>query len=105
MAEERGWPRFVLANEVSRRDTSLAKCRLRKEGLLGYKAAMKLTWHDAEDLAEALARKFPDQDPLRLSFPKLHRLVCELEGFGDDPRASNERLLESIQMAWHEATQ
>ena len=63
---------------------------------------MKLTWKDAEEIAWALADKFPEQDPLRLSFPRLHRLVCELEEFADDPQASNEGLLERIQMAWHE---
>ncbi len=67
------------------------------------KRAVKLTWKDAEEIAWALADRYPDQDPLRLSFPRLHRLVCELEEFGDDPQASNERLLENIQMAWHES--
>jgi FeS assembly protein IscX len=65
-------------------------------------APMKLTWKDPEEIAWALADQHPGQDPLRLSFPKLHRLICELEEFDDDPQASNERLLETIQMAWHE---
>jgi len=26
--------------------------------------------------------------------------VTELPGFGDDPKASNEKVLEAIQMAW-----
>lgn len=63
---------------------------------------MKLTWKDSEELAWALMDKFPDQDPLRLSFPKLHKLVCELEDFSDDPNSSNEKILENIQMAWYE---
>lgn len=63
---------------------------------------MKLTWKDAEEIAWALIDKFPDQDPLKLSFPKLHRMVCELEGFDDKPEASNEKILETIQMAWYE---
>jgi FeS assembly protein IscX len=63
---------------------------------------MKLTWNDHEEIAWALADQYPDQDPLRLSFPRLHRMICELEGFADDPQASNERVLETIQMAWHE---
>lgn len=63
---------------------------------------MKLTWHDSEELGWALADKFPEQDPLRLSFPKLHRMVCELEDFDDDPGDSSEKILENIQMAWHE---
>lgn len=63
---------------------------------------MKLTWKDHEEIAWALADKFPNHDPLRLSFPKLHGMVCELEDFDDDPQASNERVLENIQMAWYE---
>jgi FeS assembly protein IscX len=62
----------------------------------------KLTWKDAEEIAYALIDKFPDQDPLKLSFPKLHKLVIELEDFGDDPEKSNEASLEAIQMAWYE---
>jgi len=64
--------------------------------------APKLTWKDAEEIAYALIDKFPDQDPLKLSFPKLHKLVIELEDFGDDPEKSNESILEAIQMAWYE---
>lgn len=63
---------------------------------------MKLTWRDSEEIAWALIDKFPDQDPLKLSFPKLHKLVLELEDFADAPEASNEAILESIQMAWYE---
>ncbi len=35
-------------------------------------------------------------------FTDLHRWVIELAGFVDDPKASNEGLLEAIQMKWHE---
>ncbi|MSU34552.1 MAG: Fe-S assembly protein IscX [Pedosphaera sp.] len=63
---------------------------------------MKLTWKDCEEIVGALIEKFPDQDPLRLSFPKLHKMVLELEEFADEPTASNERILENIQMQWYE---
>jgi FeS assembly protein IscX len=63
---------------------------------------VSLTWRDAEDIAIALAEKFPDQDPLTLRFTDLHRWVIELPDFSDDPKASNEGLLEKIQMAWVE---
>jgi FeS assembly protein IscX len=66
---------------------------------------MKLTWKDHEEVAWALIDKFPDQDPLKLSFPKLHKMVCELEEFGDKLDASNEKILENIQMAWYEEKQ
>ena len=64
--------------------------------------ADKLTWKDAEEIAYGLIDKFPDQDPLKLSFPKLHKMVIELEDFGDDPDKSNEGIMEAIQMAWYE---
>lgn len=60
----------------------------------------QLTWNDHEDIAIALHENFPDVDPLGLRFTDLHRWVCELEDFGDDPKASNESKLEAILMAW-----
>lgn len=63
---------------------------------------MRLTWHDAEDIAAALCERFPDTDPLTVRFTNLHRWVTELPGFADDPKASNEGILEKIQMAWLE---
>jgi FeS assembly protein IscX len=62
----------------------------------------KLTWKDTDEIAYALIDAFPDQDPLKLSFPKLHKMIIELEDFGDDPEKSSESVLESIQMAWYE---
>ena len=61
---------------------------------------MGMTWRDAEDIAIALSEKYPDTDPLGVRFTDLHRQVIELPGFSDDPKASNESLLEAIQMAW-----
>ncbi len=63
---------------------------------------MGMTWTDAEDIAIALAEKFPDTDPLTVRFTDLHRWVTELEGFSDNPKASSEGILEAIQMAWLE---
>ena len=62
----------------------------------------KLTWTDTEDLAILLHEKYPDVDPLTVRFTDLHRWVCELPDFGDDPKTSNEAKLEAIQMAWSE---
>jgi FeS assembly protein IscX len=64
---------------------------------------MKLTWDDADDIAERLAERHPDVDPLVVRFTDLHRWVCELADFDDDPKASSEGKLERIQMAWVEA--
>lgn len=63
---------------------------------------MKLTWKDFDEIAWALMEKFPDQDPLKLSFPKLHKMIMDLEEFGDTAEGSNEGILEGIQMAWYE---
>jgi FeS assembly protein IscX len=59
-------------------------------------------WIDAEDIAIALNGKFPAVDPLSVRFTDLHKMVCELEDFDDDPHKSNEAKLEAIQMAWYE---
>jgi FeS assembly protein IscX len=59
-----------------------------------------MKWLDISDIAIALWEKFPDVDPLTLRFTDLHRRVTELQGFDDDPKRSNEKILEAIQMAW-----
>jgi FeS assembly protein IscX len=59
-----------------------------------------ITWRDTEDIAIALSEKYPDTDPLTVRFTDLHRWVTELAGFSDDPKASNEKILEAIQMGW-----
>jgi FeS assembly protein IscX len=59
-----------------------------------------MTWRDTEDIGIALSERFPDVDPLTVRFTDLHRWVTELPGFADDPKASNEKILEGIQMAW-----
>ena len=47
-----------------------------------------------------LYETFPELDPLTLRFTDLHKKVCELPGFSDDPKKSNEKILEAIQMRW-----
>ncbi len=61
---------------------------------------MKLGWRDAEEIGIRLFEKFPEMDPLMVRFTDLHRYVTQLEEFEDDPKASSEKLLEAIQMAW-----
>ena len=63
-------------------------------------AAGSLAWTDVREIAIRLFDAHPDLDPLTLRFTDLHRFVCELEGFRGDPKASNEKILEAIQMAW-----
>jgi FeS assembly protein IscX len=61
-----------------------------------------MTWKDAEDIALALMEQHPDTDPLTVRFTDLHNWVVALPGFADDPKGSNEGLLEAIQMKWYE---
>lgn len=66
---------------------------------------MDLTWQDTEEIAIQLVETHPDVDPLTVRFTDLHQWVCALPGFTDDPKKSNEKILEAIQMAWHEEFQ
>ncbi|HET8734845.1 MAG TPA: Fe-S cluster assembly protein IscX [Anaeromyxobacteraceae bacterium] len=59
-----------------------------------------MRWSDVRDIAIELAEHHPGVAPLTVRFTDLHRWVCELPGFVDDPERSNEKILESIQMAW-----
>ncbi len=61
-----------------------------------------MTWLDAEDIGIALWEKFPSIDPLTVRFTDMREKVLQIEGFDDDPNASNEPKLEAIQMAWYE---
>jgi FeS assembly protein IscX len=59
-----------------------------------------MKWTDAREIAIALAEAHPGVAPLSVRFTDLHRWVCELPGFDDDPERSNEKALEAIQMTW-----
>lgn len=59
-----------------------------------------MKWTDVREIGIALFEKFPDVDPITLRFTDLHLKVRELDGFDDDPKRSNEKILEAIQMAW-----
>ena len=61
-----------------------------------------MLWTDTQDIAIALAEAHPDTKPLEVRFTEMHKMVCELEGFEDDPEKSNEKILEAILMAWIE---
>ena len=65
----------------------------------------KIDWLDVFEIAIELSEKFPDFDPQWISFPDLHKKVCELEKFIGDPNKSNEKILEAIQMHWIEESQ
>ena len=59
-----------------------------------------MKWNDIFDIAAALEEAHPGQDNVNLRYTDLHRWVCDLPGFDDDPKGSNEKILEAIQMAW-----
>ena len=61
---------------------------------------MKLKWSDTIDIAILLEEIYPEKDNVNLRFTDLHKWILELEDFEDDPEASNEKILEAIQMAW-----
>ena len=59
-----------------------------------------MKWTDTQDIAIALADRFPDTDPKTVRFTDLMQWVVALPGFDDDPRRCGEKILEAIQMAW-----
>ena len=64
-----------------------------------------LNWLDVLDIAIELNDIFPEVDPQWISFPDLHKKVCNLKNFVGDPDKSNEKILEAIQMHWIEEYQ
>ncbi len=63
---------------------------------------MGLKWTDVNDIAIELVERFPEQDPLKISFPDLYSREMELDEFDDEPDHCGEKILEAIQMAWIE---
>lgn len=63
---------------------------------------MQFDWNDTEEIALQLMERHAGTDPLTVRFTDLHRWVTEIPGFIGDPQKSNEKILEAIQMAWHE---
>ena len=59
-----------------------------------------MRWVDVREIAIALAERHPGVAPLSVRFTDLHRWICELPGFSDEPNESSEKVLEAIQMAW-----
>ncbi len=61
---------------------------------------MSYLWTDVNAIAEDLLEAHPEIDPQFVRFTDLHRWICELPHFQDDPKRSNEKILEAIQAAW-----
>ena len=60
----------------------------------------KLRWTDVREIAIELEEAHPEVDNVNLRFTDLHNWVTALPNFSDDPKRSNEKILEAIQMAW-----
>jgi FeS assembly protein IscX len=61
---------------------------------------MGLRWTDVRDIAIALDEAHPNADVVNLRFTDLWQWVQDLPEFDDDPKKSNEKILEAIQMTW-----
>ncbi len=61
---------------------------------------MNFKWTDARELGVALARRFPDTDPLSLRLADVGRMVRETPGFGDEPARATTKILQAIRDAW-----
>lgn len=59
-----------------------------------------MRWTDIIDIAIALEEKYPDVDIVNMRFTDLQNWVLALEGFNDDPKRCNEKILEAIQSTW-----
>ncbi|MFN0011293.1 MAG: Fe-S cluster assembly protein IscX [Phycisphaerales bacterium] len=60
-------------------------------------------WLEVETIAERLFEAHPGVDPLSLRFVALRQLVEALPDFREEPgHPVNEKILETIQMRWHE---
>ena len=66
---------------------------------------MDITWQDTEEIAIRLVEEHAETDPLTVRFTDLHAWIIALPDFKGDPQKSNEKILEAIQMAWHEEYQ
>ena len=64
--------------------------------------AQELTWEDSEDIAIRLYEEHSDVDPLTVRFTEMHAWIVAWPEFKGDAKSSNEKILETIQMVWHE---
>lgn len=63
---------------------------------------MPIDWQDREEIGRLLFEKYDTLNPLTVRFTDMHKWILDLEDFVGKPEESNEKKLESIQMAWYE---
>lgn len=61
---------------------------------------MKLKWLDVQEIGIELNKKFPNINPKKISFIDMHKKICDLDNFIDNPNKSNEKILEAIFLSW-----
>ncbi|MBS0236542.1 MAG: Fe-S cluster assembly protein IscX [Proteobacteria bacterium] len=61
-----------------------------------------MRWTDVRKIAEELEISHPGVDVVHIRFTDLWQMVCNLDGFVDDPKKCNEKILEAIQACWLE---
>jgi FeS assembly protein IscX len=61
-----------------------------------------MNWNEPYEIGFQLFEHHPEVDPLTVRFTDLHQWILALPGFKGDPKSSNEKILEAIQMAWLE---
>ncbi len=60
-------------------------------------------WLDVDRIAELLAERFPARDPFTVRFTELRGMIESLPNFRPDPaHPVNEKILETVQVRWHE---
>ena len=61
-----------------------------------------MRWTNIIEIAIALEEKYPNVDVVNLRFTDLQAWVLKLDGFDDEPKRCNEKILEAIQSTWLE---
>ena len=63
---------------------------------------MSITWTDSRAVGALLFEKYDTLDPMTVRLADIGKWALDLEDFEGKPEASNEKILEAIQMAWYE---
>ncbi|HEV3260707.1 MAG TPA: Fe-S cluster assembly protein IscX [Gemmataceae bacterium] len=64
---------------------------------------MTLSWQDSPQLGELLFERYDSVNPLSVRPADLRKWVLDLEDFEGSPDQADERQLDAIRTAWHEA--
>ncbi|AHX05068.1 Fe-S cluster assembly protein IscX [Ehrlichia japonica] len=61
-----------------------------------------MKWNDVDSIAISLEKHYREHDIFSTRFTDLRLMVLGLPDFDDDNNGCNEKILESIQLAWNE---